>query len=47
MKQFISTADVPSVPRLVDIALNYKKDPFRDKELGKNKTVGMIFLNPS
>lgn len=47
MKQFISTADVPSVPRLVDIALNYKADPFRDKELGKNKTVGMIFLNPS
>lgn len=47
MKQFISTADVPSVPRLVDIALNYKKDPFRDQELGKNKTVGMIFLNPS
>ncbi|WP_212002727.1 N-acetylornithine carbamoyltransferase [Chitinophaga sp. HK235] len=47
MKQFISTADVPSVPRLVDIAMNYKKDPFRDKELGKNKTLGMIFLNPS
>ncbi|WP_143305264.1 N-acetylornithine carbamoyltransferase [Chitinophaga vietnamensis] len=47
MKQFISTADVPSVPRLVDIALNYKKDPFRDQELGKNKTLGMIFLNPS
>lgn len=47
MKQFISTADVPSVPRLVDIAMNYKKDPFIDKELGKNKTLGMIFLNPS
>ncbi|MBC9930413.1 N-acetylornithine carbamoyltransferase [Chitinophaga qingshengii] len=47
MKQFISTADVPSVPRLVDIAMNYKKDPFSDKELGKNKTLGMIFLNPS
>jgi N-succinyl-L-ornithine transcarbamylase len=47
MKQFISTADVPSVPRLVDIALNYKKDPFRDQELGKHKKVGMIFLNPS
>ncbi len=47
MKQFISTADVPGVPRLVDIALDYKKNPFRDKELGVNKTLGMIFLNPS
>jgi N-succinyl-L-ornithine transcarbamylase len=47
MKQFISTADVPGVPRLVDIALDYKKNPFKDKELGVNKTVGLIFLNPS
>ncbi|RAJ83314.1 N-succinyl-L-ornithine transcarbamylase [Chitinophaga dinghuensis] len=47
MKQFISTADVPSVPRLVEIALEYKKNPFKDRELGKDKTLGMIFLNPS
>lgn len=47
MKQFISVDDVPSVPRLVDIALDYKKQPFSDKALGANKTLGMIFLNPS
>ena len=47
MKQFISVDDVPGVPRLVDIALNYKKDPFKDKALGVNNTLGMIFLNPS
>lgn len=47
MKQFISVDDVPSVPRLVDIALDYKKQPFKDKQLGENKTLGMIFLNPS
>lgn len=47
MKQFISTADVPGVPRLVDIALDYKKNPHKDKGLGENKTLGMIFLNPS
>jgi N-succinyl-L-ornithine transcarbamylase len=47
MKQFISVDDVPSVPRLVDIALDYKKQPFKDKTLGENKTLGMIFLNPS
>ncbi|HEU4555504.1 MAG TPA: acetylornithine carbamoyltransferase [Chitinophaga sp.] len=47
MKQFISVDDVPGVPRLVDIALGYKKDPFKDKTLGTSKTLGMIFLNPS
>jgi N-succinyl-L-ornithine transcarbamylase len=47
MKQFISVDDVPSVPELVDIALNYKKQPFKDRSLGENKTLGMIFLNPS
>ncbi|KAA2240143.1 acetylornithine carbamoyltransferase [Chitinophaga agrisoli] len=47
MKQFISVEDVPGVPRLVDIALDYKHNPFRDKSLGTNKTLGMIFLNPS
>lgn len=47
MKQFISIDDVPGVPRLVETALGYKKDPFKDKTLGANKTLGMIFLNPS
>lgn len=27
--------------------MGYKKDPFKDKTLGANKTLGMIFLNPS
>jgi N-succinyl-L-ornithine transcarbamylase len=47
MKQFISVEDVPGVPRLVETALGYKKDPFKDKTLGADKTLGMIFLNPS
>jgi len=47
MKQFISVDDVPGVPRLVETALGYKQDPFKDKTLGVNKTLGMIFLNPS
>lgn len=47
MKQFISVDDVTSVPQLVDIALEYKKQPFKDKASGVNKTLGMIFLNPS
>jgi N-succinyl-L-ornithine transcarbamylase len=47
MKQFISVADVPNVPKLVEKALAYKKNPFMDKSLGLNRTIGMIFLNPS
>ncbi|WP_295122343.1 N-acetylornithine carbamoyltransferase [uncultured Chitinophaga sp.] len=47
MKQFISVEDVPGVPRIVDIALDYKKNPHKDRGLGENKTLGMIFLNPS
>ncbi|WP_341837691.1 acetylornithine carbamoyltransferase [Chitinophaga pollutisoli] len=47
MKQFISVEDVPGVPQMVDIALDYKKNPFKEKGLGENKTLGMIFLNPS
>lgn len=47
MKQFISVNDVPGVPRLVEKALDYKQHPFKDKSLGTNKTLGMIFLNPS
>src|SRR4051812_41553998 len=47
MKQFISVDDVTSVPRLVELALAYKKQPFKDRTLGADKTLGMIFLNPS
>src|SRR4030095_2512851 len=47
LKQFISVHDVPDINVLVKKALNYKSDPFRDKELGKNKRIGCLFLNPS
>ena len=39
MRQFISVEDVPSVPRIVDIALTYKEHPFKDKGLGEHKTL--------
>jgi N-succinyl-L-ornithine transcarbamylase len=47
MKNFISAADVPDIDALVSKALAYKADPFKDKSLGTNKRVGMLFLNPS
>src|ERR1700761_8873838 len=47
MKNFISAADVPDIDSLVSKALAYKADPLKDKSLGANKRVGMLFLNPS
>jgi N-succinyl-L-ornithine transcarbamylase len=47
MKQFISVDDVPDIDTLIGQALQYKADPFRDKELGVGKRVGLIFFNPS
>ena len=47
MKQFISVHDVDNIDQLVQEAIAYKKDPFRDHSLGKNKRIGLLFLNPS
>ncbi len=47
MKQFISVQDVADIEALVQKAVEYKKDPFKDKTLGANKRIGCLFLNPS
>ncbi len=47
MRNFISVNDVTNLDALVERALAYKKDPFSDGTLGKNKRMGCLFLNPS
>lgn len=47
MRNFISVHDVDDLPSLVKSALEIKKNPFLNPELGKNKTIGLLFLNPS
>lgn len=47
MKRFTSVNDVENIDQLVLEALMEKKFPFANKELGKHKTLGLIFLNPS
>ncbi|MFI5131919.1 MAG: acetylornithine carbamoyltransferase [Chitinophagales bacterium] len=47
MKQFISVDDVTNIEALVQKALAYKADPFKDRALGADKRVGCLFLNPS
>lgn len=47
MKNFISVNDVDDIDSLVHKALEYKRDPAKDKKLGAGKRLGCIFLNPS
>jgi N-succinyl-L-ornithine transcarbamylase len=47
MKQFISVQDVSNINALVEKALMYKSDPFKDRTLGADKRIGLLFLNPS
>src|SRR3546814_13055598 len=47
MKKFTSVGDVEDLPSLLSEALRIKKQPFANKEKGANKTLGLIFLNPS
>jgi N-succinyl-L-ornithine transcarbamylase len=47
MKHFTSVKDVADLSALVTEALVLKRNPFAYKELGQNKTLGLIFLNPS
>ncbi|MBC7902029.1 MAG: acetylornithine carbamoyltransferase [Gemmatimonadaceae bacterium] len=47
MNQFISVADVSDINGIVKKALAYKADPLKDKSLGLNKRIGLLFLNPS
>lgn len=47
MKQFISAHDVPHIPDLIEKALQFKADPWKDSALGKHKRIGCLFFNPS
>ena len=44
---FTSVTDIPDVAALVQEAIALKNDPFAFQHLGKNKTLGLVFLNPS
>lgn len=47
MKKFITVADAADMSALVNKALAYKADPFLHSNLGRNRRIGMLFLNPS
>lgn len=47
MKLFTSVHDVTDINALAAEALQLKQNPFAHQHLGKNKTLGLVFLNPS
>jgi N-succinyl-L-ornithine transcarbamylase len=47
MKHFTSVKDIPDLKKAVETALEIKKNRFGYKNLGENKTMVLIFFNPS
>src|SRR5215469_13882475 len=47
MKLFSSVHDVDDINTLAREALELKQNPYAHQALGKNKTIALIFLNPS
>lgn len=47
MKKFFSVSDVDDLTTIVDEALALKSSPYALQALGKNRTLGLVFLNPS
>ncbi|HRD38354.1 MAG TPA: acetylornithine carbamoyltransferase [Bacteroidia bacterium] len=47
MKHFTTIYDVTDPNALIEDAIQLKKTPYAYSSLGKNKTLGLIFLNPS
>jgi N-succinyl-L-ornithine transcarbamylase len=44
---FFSASDVSDLPQLVQEALYLKANPLAFQHLGQNKTLGLVFMNPS
>lgn len=47
MKHYMSIADIADIHQAIKACQTIKADPYRYQHLGKNQTLGMIFMNPS
>tara|TARA_B110000444_G_scaffold250730_1_gene277620 strand:- start:33 stop:980 length:948 start_codon:yes stop_codon:yes gene_type:complete len=47
MKNFITLHDLPNFKKAVDLAKSLKENPYSDDTIGKRKTLGLLFFNPS
>jgi len=47
MKNYISIQDITDIYSWIKEAKKIKENPLKNKKLGKNKTLGLLFFNPS
>ena len=47
MNDFITLSDLPDFKQTLDMAMDFKKNPYKLNSLGKGKTLGLLFFNPS
>ena len=47
MMNYLSVKDIDSVSEWVSEAINIKSNPMSFRDLGKDKTIGLLFFNPS
>ena len=47
MKHFTSINDIPNIEKALKTAFEVKKNPYGFQDLGKNKTLVMVFFNSS
>ena len=47
MKQFLTLDDLPELDQAIKEGIVLKKEPYKWEALGKQKTLGMLFFNPS
>jgi len=47
MKKFTTVKDVDDLKELLSLAQKVKQNPFDYQEMGRNKTLGLLFFNPS
>ena len=47
MKQFLTLDDLPDLDQAIKEGIVLKKEPYKWEALGKQKTLGMLFFNPS
>lgn len=47
MRQFLTLDDLPDLDQSINEGIALKKEPYKWEALGKQKTLGMLFFNPS
>ena len=47
MKNYLTLEDIPNLQQAVNQVIALKKEPYSNEHLGQQKTLGMLFFNPS